>query len=80
MNTFVNAFRTATKNDGSEFILHLCQVAPVIDEKGTITGEAAETVGSFVMSQSFARQMATSILDTLAPSGNTSADHDKGSE
>ncbi len=67
MNQYVNAFHTATKLDGSEFILQLCQNAPVLDDKGAITTENIEVVGSFVMSHSFAKEMASAILETLAP-------------
>ncbi|MBR2365792.1 MAG: hypothetical protein IKM36_03550 [Oscillospiraceae bacterium] len=75
MNIFVNAFNVATKNDGSEFVLHLCQVMPEIDDDGEITGQTTETVGGFVMSQDFAREIATSILKTLDPTQNqTSSD------
>lgn len=67
MNQFVNGFRCAVKNDGSEFILKFTQENPVIADGGAISNSEIFDVGSFVMHPSCAKDLAAAISKVLTP-------------
>lgn len=65
MYTYVNGFRFAGRDDGSDVMLHLMQEVPKYDEKSEIVGMDNEIVASIVMTQENALNLAIAIQKSL---------------